>query len=104
MGRIFFSLLNALQDIFSFLISLQDFFPQKRVMYLHLYCAYCSNRTTRDFVRELRDSKAYACLNSDLSEVLFHDVIFWDSKSRTFERDFSCFLWWNFLRFGGATC
>ena len=36
--------------------------------------------TQRDFVRELRDSKAYACSNSDLGEVLFHDVIFWDSK------------------------
>ena len=53
-------------------------------------------------MRELRGSKAYACSNSDLGEVLFHDVMFWDSKYRTFERDFSCFLRWNFLRFGGA--
>ena len=29
-------------------------------------------------VREVRDSKAYACSNSDLGEVLFYDVIFWD--------------------------
>ena len=33
---IFFSLLNALQNIFSLLISLQDFFPQKRVMCLRI--------------------------------------------------------------------
>ena len=31
-------------------------------------------------LRELRDSKACACSNSDLGEVLFYDVIFWDSK------------------------
>ena len=30
--------------------------------------------TARDFVRELRDSKAYACSNSDLGEVLFHET------------------------------
>ena len=36
--------------------------------------------TARDLVRELRDSKACACSNSDLGEVLFYDVIFWDSK------------------------
>ena len=35
--------------------------------------------TARDFVRELRNSKAYACSNSDLGKVLFYDVIFWDS-------------------------
>ena len=35
-GRIFFSLLNALQNIFFLFISLQDFFPQKSVMCLHL--------------------------------------------------------------------
>ena len=35
-GRIFFSLLNALQDFFSLLISLQDFFFLKKVSCLHL--------------------------------------------------------------------
>ena len=29
---------------------------------------------------KLRDSKACACSNSDLGEVIFCDVIFWDSK------------------------
>ena len=44
-GRIFFSLLNALQNIFFLFISLQDFFFLKKVscvyiyrMYLHLHC------------------------------------------------------------------
>ena len=37
--------------------------------------------TVRDLlVRELRDSKAYTCSHTDLGEVLFYDVIFWDSK------------------------
>ena len=33
--------------------------------------------TAGDLVRDL---KAYPCSNSDLGEVLFYDVIFWDSK------------------------
>ena len=28
--------------------------------------------------RELRDLKAYACSTTDLGEVLFYDVLFWD--------------------------
>ena len=36
--------------------------------------------TARDLMCELRTSKAYACSNSNLGEVLFYDVVFWDSK------------------------
>ena len=50
-GRIFFFLLNALQNIFFPLhFSAGFFFPQKSVqcvyiyrMYLHLHCGYCCN-------------------------------------------------------------
>ena len=39
-GRIFFSLPNALQDIFPLLISLQVFFPQKSVVFTFTECSY----------------------------------------------------------------
>ena len=54
MGRIFFSLLNALQDIFFSLNFSAGFsFPQKSVvyiyrMYLHLHCGYCSNSSNME--------------------------------------------------------
>ena len=46
---------------------------------------YVGFLTPRDLMHELRDSKACACSNSDLGEVLFYEVIFWDSKWRTLE-------------------
>ena len=39
-GRIFLSLLNALQDIFSLLISLQDFVSSKSVVFTFKECIY----------------------------------------------------------------
>ena len=67
-GKIFFSLLIALQDIlFSLLISLQDFFPSKKghvftytknvlntfcickhMTLLHLHCGHCSNSSNME--------------------------------------------------------
>ena len=57
-GRIFFPLLNALQNIFSLPISLQDFFPQKRVTCLHIQnvltltysCFFFENRVNESFI------------------------------------------------------
>ena len=43
-------------------------------------------------MRELRYSKAYACSNSDLDEVLFYDVIF-----LTQNRDLSSEIFWSVL-------
>ena len=40
MGRIFFSLLNALQDIFPLLISLHDFFFLKKGSCIYIYKIY----------------------------------------------------------------
>ena len=51
-------------------------------------------------MREQRDSKAYACSNSDLDEVLLYDVVFWD-KIKKFRVRLNR-LRWTFLRFGGA--
>ena len=57
--------------------------------------------TARDLlVHELRDSKVYACSNTDVGEVLFYDVIFWDQKQLLSEINRVSFggtlkVWWS---------
>ena len=48
-------------------------------------------------MHELRDSKACACSNSDLGEVLFYDVIFSGTQNRELSSEI------NHVSFGGIS-